>query len=121
MRFFYSLFIGLILCSCYSEERTITFINQSEIKIDSITVGVSSADSYSITHSDIEKSDTVITSIPVNIPKSNNHDITIFISIYIKNHDLIYKYNYDDLAGHLSNDYTIVLTKEKKVKWIMQF
>jgi hypothetical protein len=120
MRVFSTLFIGLVLSCCYSQKRTITFINQSEDKIDSISIEVFSADLYSITHSNIEKSDKVITSIPHTVPKSNNHDITISISIYIKNHDLIYRYYYNDLAGYLSNDYTIVLTKEKKVQWIMQ-
>ena len=41
------------------------------------------------------------------------------ISIYIKNHDVIYRYNYDDLSGYLSNDYTIVLNKDKEVKWVV--
>lgn len=90
------------------------------MKIDSIRVGVSSADVFSVKHSNIGISDTVITLIPQNVPKSNNHDITVFISIYIKNHDLIYRYNYDDLAGSLSSDYKIVFSKEKDVKWIIQ-
>ncbi len=120
MRLISTIFLGLFLSSCYSQKRTITFINQSDVKIDSIRVGVSSADVYSTNHSNIEISDTVITVIPANVPRSNNHDITVFISIYIKNHDSIYRYNYDDLAGNLLSNYIIVFNKEKDVQWIVK-
>lgn len=110
---------GMLLSSCYSQKRTITFINQSQVRIDSIRIGVSSAEVYTVKLVNIEPFDKLITSIPHNKPKSNNHDIMIDISIYIKNHDVIYRYNYDDLSGYLSNDYTIELNKDKEVKWVV--
>jgi hypothetical protein len=119
MRLLCTILLGLLLSGCYSQKRTIAFINQSEVRIDSIRIGVSSADAYTIKHVNIETSDTVIAVIPHNKPKSNNHDVMVFILIYIKNHDLIYRYNYNDLAGYLANDYTIVLNKEKEVKWVV--
>lgn len=119
MKLLCTILFGLLLSSCYSQKRTITFINQSEYRIDSIRIGVSSADVYSIKYVNIDTSDSVITVIPHNKPKSNNHDITVDVTIYIKNHKLIYSYNYDDLAGYLVNDYTIVLNKEKEVKWVV--
>lgn len=117
MRLLFTILLGLLLYSCYSQKRKIIFINQSEIRIDSIQIGISSADVYSFKHFNIEASDTVIAAIPKNEPRTNNHDITVDITIYIKNHDLIYSYNYDDLSGYLANDCTIILGKDKKVKW----
>jgi len=93
MKLLSTLLFGLLLSSCYSQKRTITFINQSEFIIDSIGIGVSSADSYSIKYVNINTSDSVITVIPHNEPRSNNHDITVDITIYIKDHSLIYSYN----------------------------
>lgn len=119
MKLLSTLLFGLLLSSCYSQKRTITFINQSEFIIDSIGIGVSSADSYSIKYVNINTSDSVITIIPHNEPRSNNHDITVDITIYIKDHSLIYSYNYNDLSGYLANDYTIVLNKKREVRWIL--
>ncbi|MCZ2299748.1 MAG: hypothetical protein LC134_09755 [Chitinophagales bacterium] len=119
MKLLSTLLFGLLLSSCYSQKRTITFINQSEFIIDSIGIGVSSADSYSIKYVNINTSDSVITVIPHNEPRSNNHDITVDITIYIKDHSLIYSYNYNDLSGYLANDYTIVLNKKREVRWIL--
>lgn len=119
MKLLSTLLFGLLLSSCYSQKRTITFINQSEFIIDSIGIGVSSADSYLIKYVNINTSDSVITIIPHNEPRSNNHDITVDITIYIKDHSLIYSYNYNDLSGYLANDYTIVLNKKKEVRWIL--
>jgi hypothetical protein len=119
MRLLCTILLGLLLYSCYSQKRTITFINQSEFKIDSIQIEVSSADVYTIKHINIEPSDSVIDNIPANKPKSNKHDVMVSIAIYIKDHDLIYRYDYDDLAGYLYTDFTIVLNKEKEVKWIV--
>lgn len=119
MKLLSTLLFGLLLSSCYSQKRTITFINQSEFIIDSIGIGVSSADSYSIKYVNINTSDSVITVIPHNEPRSNNHDITVDITIYIKDHSLIYSYNYNDLSGYLANDYTILLNKKREVRWIL--
>jgi len=119
MKLLSTLLFGLLLSSCYSQKRTITFINQSEFIIDSIGIGVSSADSYLIKYVNINTSDSVITIIPHNEPRSNNHDITVDITIYIKDHSLIYSYNYNDLSGYLANDYTIVLNKKREVRWIL--
>ena len=119
MKLLSTLLFGLLLSSCYSQKRTITFINQSEFIIDSIGIGVSSADSYSIKYVNINTSDSVITVIPHNEPRSNNHDITVDITIYIKDHSLIYSYNYNDLSGYLANDYTIEMNKKREVRWIL--
>ncbi|NLN34250.1 MAG: hypothetical protein GX159_11745 [Flavobacteriaceae bacterium] len=118
MRLLYTIFLGFLIVGCSAQkEHTVTFINQSDTTIDSITIGVASADVYAVKHTNIEPSDTVVSAIPRNKPKSNKHDITIFITIFIKDQDVIYKYSYNDLIGYLNHDYTIILNKEKEVEW----
>jgi len=118
MRQLCTILLVLTLFSCCSQKRKVVFVNHSDFKIDSLQIGVSSADVYTVKHANINKFDTVVTLIPDNKPKSNNHDVTVFISISIKNHDLIHSNNYFDLSGYLTDDYTIVLGKDKKVVWI---
>lgn len=89
MKQLYTILLGLLFLNCNSQKRTITFINQSEYRIDSIRIGIFSADVYTIKHTNIDTSDSVNIFIPHNKPKSNAHDITVDITIYIKNHNLI--------------------------------
>lgn len=118
MRTLYTLFLGFLMAGCsVREERTVTFINQSDAAIDSLTISVASADVYGVKHANIEPSDTIVLVIPRGKPKSNKHDIMISITIFIKEQDAISKYNYNDLIGYLNHDYTITLTKEKEVEW----
>ncbi len=117
MKIICAVLVVVFFSSCYSQKVTITFINQSEVGIDSLRIGISSADVFTLKHVSIGKSDTVITVIPHDKQRSNHHDITIFISIYIKNNKVIYSYSYNDLAGYLSNDYTIILNGKKEIQW----
>ena len=48
---------------------------------------------------------------------SNNHDITLSISIYLKNHKVIHDYTYNDLGGSLITDYVISLNNDNKLVW----
>lgn len=121
MRFLGISIIGIIILGCNSKNKTITFINKSKFDIDSITISVISANSYTKKHINIKKLDTVITSIPNNSPKSNKHDITVRILINIKEHNLIDRYYYNDLTGTLVGDYTIIFTEENDVSWKIDY
>ncbi len=117
MRMICNLFVLILFSSCHSQNRKITFINQSGIEIDSLLIGISSADMYAIKYTNLRASDTIVTVIPHNKPKSNKHDITVDITIYPKNHDLVYEYYYNDLAGYLINSNTIIFNGKKEIKW----
>ena len=113
------LLFGFMLNSCYSQKRKITFVNLSPFKIDSLQIGVSSADTYSIKFLNIAANDSVFCIVPYDKPRSNKHDITVSISVYIKKEDVIHTYDYDDLGSSMAGEYRVVLNKEKKLKWVV--
>jgi len=118
MRIFFT--AVLIICSmssCIAQKNTVTFINQSNLNIDSLQIILSSANAYIIKHAEINIGDTLINVIPSDKPMSNNHDITVSISIYLKNHKVIHDYTYDDLGGSLITDYVISLNNDNKLVW----
>jgi hypothetical protein len=116
MRFLVVLFVGLALYNCSPKKNTITFINESKFEIDSLFISVSSSESYISKHFNIKKSDSVITSIPDYVPKSNKHDITVRALVYIKQHDVIDSYQYNDLSGTLLGGYTITFKDENDIR-----
>jgi hypothetical protein len=105
------------MSSCIAQKNTVTFINQSNLNIDSLQIIISSASAYIIKHAEINIGDTLINVIPSDKPMSNNHDITVSISIYLKNHKVIHDYTYDDLGGSLITDYVISLNNDNKLVW----
>lgn len=105
------------IIGCFSQDRKIEFINQSGMLIDSVTISVSSADIYTIKFLKIKTNDSVVSILPKKIPKSNKHDITVSVTVYIKNQEAIYEYSYNDLIGYLSHDYIITLNNQKKLEW----
>jgi len=111
--------IILLFTACNTKNRKVIFINQSDFKIDSVKISISSADVYNVKFDNINLFDTVTNEIPFGMPMSNKHDITIFISIFIKNMNPINSYSYNDLSGDLTNDYLIKLDKNNKVIWRM--
>ncbi len=107
----------LFSSSCTVEDRKIYFTNQSGLLIDSIQLGISSKDVYKTTRINIESNDTIICLIPKNTPKSNYHDITVFVTIFINGLSPINDFYYNDLSSQLTHNFCIALNKEKKVKW----
>jgi hypothetical protein len=41
--------------------------------------------------------------------------------IYIKQHDVIDKYQYDDLSGTLQGGYTIIFKDENDIRWKVDY
>ena len=115
--FFTAVLITCSMSSCIAQKNTVTFINQSNLNIDSLQIIISSANAYIIKHAEINIGDTLINVIPSDKPMSNNHDITVSISIYLKNHKVIHDYTYDDLGGSLITDYVISLNNDNKLVW----
>ena len=115
--FFTTVLITCSISSCISQKNTVTFINQSNLNIDSLQISISSANTYIIKHTEINRGDTLINEIPSDKPMSNNHDITLSISIYLKNHKVIHDYTYNDLGGSLITDYVISLNNDNKLVW----
>jgi hypothetical protein len=115
--FFTAVLITCSMSSCIAQKNTVTFINQSNLNIDSLQIILSSANAYIIKHAEINIGDTLINVIPSDKPMSNNHDITVSISIYLKNHKVIHDYTYDDLGGSLITDYVISLNNDNKLVW----
>ena len=111
--------IGLLSISCKSDRRTIIFINQSNEKIDSITVAVASATLFSKKHFQIKPNDTIITHIPANTPVSNRHDISVEVTVFVHHQPPVYIQNYNDLTGTLDHDFSFVFTKQKEIKLLI--
>ena len=108
----YIIFINL---GCYSQERKIEIINSSKHLIDSVHIIIFSADTYQIKRTEVKPNDTLVNIIPSNKPKSNNHDITVDIIVYIKDYNPINQYSYSDLGGILRNDYQIIIDKSRNI------
>lgn len=108
----YIIFFNL---GCYSQERKIEIINSSNHLIDSVHIIIFSADTYQIKRTEVKPNDTLVNIIPSNIPKSNNHDITVDIIVYIKGYNPINQYSYSDLGGILRNDYQIIIDKSRNI------
>lgn len=111
------IFFSFYFVGCSAQERKIIFNNNSDTQIDSINIGISSKDTYNIKHVNVRPNDTIINKIPINVPKSNNHDIAVFVTIFINGIPPIHEYSYNDLASYLTHDYCIILNKEKKIIW----
>ena len=116
MRLFCIIIFGCLVLSCTPPERKISFVNQYEAQIDSLHISVASADAYTVKYRNIKSLDTVITAIPNNKPKSNKHDITISVTIFMKG-EVIHRYNYNDLIGYLNRDYIIILNEKNEIEW----
>ena len=102
--------------NCSPKKRTITFTNESNTNIDSLEISVSSADVYSEGYHSIKPFETVMLTIPRNRPKSNHHDFTISITVFIKD-NVIHKSYHNDLSGYLNRDYSVMLNKEDELEW----
>lgn len=109
--------ILIIFCGCFAQEKRVTFINDSGLKVDSAYIAVSSKEIYTIQLIDVYPGDTLFNIIPANVPESNKHDITLSITVFIKNHKPIYEYSYNDLVGYLNHSYTILLNENMKLEW----
>lgn len=103
--------------SCVSQERKIVFINQSGVEIDSVFIGVSSKEVYTIRLTKVKSGDTINNIILKNRPESNKHDITVDVTVFIKNYPPIYEFTYNDLIGYLNHNYIVTLNDKKKIEW----
>ena len=111
------LLLWISLSNCVSKPRTIVFINRSGFEVDSLRIGVSSAELYPIKLDRIKPLDSVVVIIPNEKPVSNGHDILVDITVYIKGNKPFYSYYYNDLSGYMSSDYTITLNKKGDIFW----
>jgi hypothetical protein len=110
-------FAAIFISGCFWQSRKIVFINQSDFVIDSVHIGASSADVYSVKTENVKPNDSFIITIPWGKPKSNKHDIFVNVAIYVKGNNPISSYQYHDLSGHLLSDYQITLNKNKEIEW----
>ena len=111
------IFLSLLFTGCYSQQHRVTVINQSAILIDSLHIGVTSADTYSATYKNIRPHDTLVFNVPGHKPASNNHNVTAFITICFPGAGPVYSYYYDDLAGYLTGDLVVYIDQNRKVVW----
>lgn len=117
MKLLFTLFLSTYLFGCIGQDHTITFVNHSGSDIDSLHLGVHSADGYIVRHYDLKIGDSVVAVIPHDKPRSNRHDITISYAIYIKDRAPISQYSYNDLIGFLNYDSRIVLNSDYEIEW----
>lgn len=110
--------IFLLSCNLLTEStdnKKIVFINKSDIIVDSALIGVLSENSYAIKIIKICPGDSIVSIIPYKSLQSNKHDITVSITVFIKEKRL-YEYNYNDLTGYLIHDFTIILNNSGKLE-----
>ncbi|MBS1735858.1 MAG: hypothetical protein JSS98_04550 [Bacteroidetes bacterium] len=106
-------------CTFYHEpnEKKITFVNQSSELVDSIILTVASKTAFTSKRKMIKNNDSAVITIPNGSYLSNGHDATVEITVYQKNAPPKYQYSYDDLAGRLLLDLTIILRKNQSLEW----
>jgi hypothetical protein len=110
--------LAACVAGCKLQHRQITFFNQSGEPIDTLKISISSAGTYQFIYTDIAASDTVYSFLPSTEPRSNKHDITIHVTVQSKNYlTPVYSYSYNDLAGYLQSDETIIFDKQKEIRW----
>jgi hypothetical protein len=85
--------------------------------LDSVHIGVSSKDVYAMKRENIMPGDTIQLIVPRNVPNSNKHDVTIFVTVYMKGSGPIHDFAYNDLSSNLTNDNYITLDRNKKIRW----
>jgi|GEM_PF-4915142 len=112
-----SVIIQFLFVSCSSQERKIFFVNKSGSTVDSTIINIFSATEFSIKKEKIINNDTIVNFIPIGRPESNNHDITIQVTVYINGVSPVSDFRYNDLSGYLGSDYFIIINDKKKLEW----